>query len=68
MNFTRWFPGYIKPTRVGVYQLQPFFGKYLYSHWNGSYWCMFGKTISDAIRMKNAKAFFQTYQWRGILK
>ena len=66
MKTTPWFPGDVKPVRVGVYQrgggVRPF------SYWNGLYWCcsaMSPKNAEDMGRRK-LQSIFQAIKWRGL--
>jgi hypothetical protein len=65
-KLTRWFPGYLTPVRVGIYQRYYDEGPH-YCHWNGSVWSVghlhirdtdqYGKTIASPI---------QGIRWRGL--
>lgn len=70
---TEWFPPNIKPTHVGIYQVQKVgwgksvsLGDVMYSHWNGKRWSPQQFLISDIERRKRWKANFQNKTWRGL--
>lgn len=47
---TAWYPGTLKPMRVGVYERTGPNPEYPYSWWNGVFWCIGGKTPDDAMK------------------
>jgi hypothetical protein len=63
-KFTAWFPGTIKPVRVGVYQT--LLGSFpVYRKWTGEYWCSCFNEITHS-HLSNSKSFFQQDLWRGL--
>lgn len=71
MKLTPWYPGHVKPVRVGVYAVafkskeQPMF-----SNWNGKYWGTWAWRPEAANRWKNSIGIIGEldFYWRGIAK
>lgn len=70
MKTTDWYPGYVKPVRVGVYGVKSKrFGFILYKYWNGSKWAVYGVTIDQAMKnRRKLKDSHQDWKWRGVAK
>jgi len=71
MKLTEWFPGTIKPVRVGVYMQMDGLGKKEgYQYWDGSLWGGFARSPDKAFVLRHHKphATHQNDSWRGILK
>jgi len=67
MKLTPWFPGTVKPVRVGVYQRD--YGKHggtVYCYFDGIMW----HVTSAELRFtsKAARSLSQYMPWRGVLK
>jgi hypothetical protein len=73
MKLTPWFPGTVKPVRVGVYKRvydtteysQSNFG---YCYWNGHIWSWQATTPTGALRLRHTRSPHQDFPWRGVLK
>lgn len=71
-KLTPWFPGNVKPVRVGVYERKPteftgLGGKY--SFWNGNKWLLSAETIQEAAEEGCwVWSFEQKTPWRGVAK
>jgi hypothetical protein len=65
-DLTEWYPGDIKPIRIGIYQRKRN-GIVIYSFWDGKEWKAGGETIRDALRMKVWIAVYQDAEWRGVV-
>jgi len=66
-KFTPWFPGNVKPVRVGVYQRQyncPPTNWFCY--WDGKLWGCAEKKAKDADPAFMGKSFFPEKPWRGL--
>ena len=65
---TEWFPMYIKPVRIGWYQVHtPYWNDNHYSYWNGKY---FEACVSEAIhgefRSESQDLYVAGCKWRGL--
>ena len=69
MKLTPWFPGTVKPVRVGVYERQYSLmrSERLYCHWDGKYWYAWAMTPKQAEKAYTLSAL-QNLPWRGVLK
>lgn len=67
LKLTRWFPGNIKPIRIGIYQRSYPTGIY-YSQWNGESWGIGFANISIAKAQSFYKSNLQELHWRGVRK
>lgn len=65
MKLTRWFPGNIKPIRIGIYQRQYPTGIY-YCRWNGENWGLGYANIATAKAQSFYKSNLQEFRWRGV--
>jgi len=66
-KFTAWFPGQIKPVRVGVYQQKNGFFEIGYQRWDGLSWFYWFETPEMAARSDClASSMFQNDPWRGL--
>lgn len=69
MQLTPWFPGDLKPVRVGVYERKYDTTQTAYCHFDGQNW-RFGTTslhfASDAASKRLSNA--QNLPWRGVMK
>jgi len=69
MKLTKWYPGHIKPVRVGVYQKHIDFNvPYFYSYWDGEFWGLISGTPSGAKKWRDLASRAQNYFWRGVAK
>lgn len=73
MNLTDWFPGSVKPVRVGVYQREYSYGKSKgihYCYWNGRGWGLGEHSVEQAMthEIDFMVAPRQYLPWRGVLK
>lgn len=69
VKLTPWFPGNVKPVRVGVYQ-RPY-GSYdypLYCWWDGKEWSAGARTPFEAKQTRYGSGDQGHMPWRGILK
>jgi hypothetical protein len=74
-KYTPWFPGHIKPVRVGVYQQRlsnnpdACIG---YQYWDGGLWWWWRENPNDAYRSRMSDIYpihkFQNDSWRGLTK
>jgi len=72
MKLTEWYPGDVKPVRVGVYQ-QRDGGLGLtigYQFWSGKFWSSWAETAESAERGNRflASDRHQNDPWRGVAK
>ena len=67
MKLTPWFPGTVKPMRVGVYERAYGEDDFLYCHWDGKYWYAWAMTPKQAEKAYALSAL-QNLPWRGVLK
>ena len=70
MILTSWFDGRIKPVHIGVYERRSTFGFAHYSYWNGKKWKLISSTPEEAfkVRVDCHNSYFQTLEWRGVVK
>jgi hypothetical protein len=68
MKLTPWFPGTVKPVRVGVYERIYDAGSFLYCSWNGEYWGPWARTPEEARKRRLEASLYQDLPWRGVLK
>lgn len=69
MKLTDWFSGKTKPAYKGVYERRSSYGFSHFSYWNGYAWKQMGFTPEKAQELIFADdSFFQTLEWRGVLK
>ena len=71
MKLTPWFPGHIKPKRVGVYQQLSAIEKRLgYQRWDGKKWSPWFSKAEDAAcygrECAPAAEEYQNDPWRGL--
>lgn len=64
---TPWYPGDVKPVRVGVYE-RDHVHDVRYSYWNGHYWGGWAKKRTHARNNKDAPSALQSIPWRGIAR
>ena len=68
MKLTTWFPGDVKPVRVGVYERKYNMSRfYCYCYWDGEYWHVWAETPMVAEKAFLISAL-QNLPWRGALK
>ena len=68
MKLTPWFPGTVKPVRVGVYERDYDTPLPHYCYWNGKWWCRLSFDPDDAMNQKGVKSVYETLPWRGVAK
>lgn len=67
MKLTPWYPGNVKPVRVGVYE-RDYPGEGIYfCKWNGKRWHAGNKKLKLAKKVP-IPSFSQSLPWRGIAK
>ena len=67
MKKTDWFPGDVKPVRVGVYEQKNPIGQLGYQRWDGSSWYFWCSTVFKAqLATMKAGDSFQNDPWRGL--
>lgn len=71
-KLTLWYPGHIKPERVGPYQVSPNMkhrrgGPIFWAYWDGFQWGLASRTLEGAILIKRqiSSKFYQNRAWRG---
>lgn len=64
-KLTPWFPGYVKPARMGVYERQ-IEGRIVFSYWDGGYWGPSQYDKDEAYYFRGLHSWFQTHPWRGL--
>jgi hypothetical protein len=62
---TPWYPGDVKPVRVGVYERKSHTGTF--SYWDGKRWGMGAHFARQAANDRDPSAF-QREPWRGLTK
>lgn len=71
MKLTPWYPGHVKPVRVGVYERDyaenPKSSRPRFCYWDGAAWGCYGMTKDNAKNFSLASAA-QSLPWRGIAK
>ena len=63
---TPWYPGEVKPVRVGVYEMlfaEPNIATF--SWWDGKQWCCIDDTPAEAAQWV-ARSEYQNLPWRGL--
>jgi hypothetical protein len=65
-KLTPWFPGHIKPLRVGVYERQRAAFWTIFSYWDGKRWGFNHDTAADALRDRKFHSYSQGMPWRGL--
>lgn len=68
MKLTPWFPGTVKPVRVGVYERKFPNGWRSYNYWNGKAWPSPSPVPKGAEIFKSFCSPYQDLSWRGVLK
>jgi hypothetical protein len=66
MKLTEWYPGNVKPVRVGVYERQYGLSRPTYCWWNGLEFCSGHMKKSGARKLKDSISPYQDDPWRGI--
>ena len=68
MKKTAWFPGDVKPVRVGVYQQKDWTGRRIgYQRWDGFDWFAWYTDADRAIlSLTKTDAGYQNDPWRGL--
>ena len=71
-QLTDWFPGDVKPVRVGVYEVQDEGGVGKFSEWNGEHWGLrtnilrFASDWSNPVYRGFKPTANQRLKWRGL--
>ena len=68
MKLTPWFPGTVKPVRVGVYERKYRNGWRAYCSWTGKAWSSPSSAPKEAAMIKFSRSANQNVSWRGVLK
>ena len=65
MKTTPWYPGTVKPVRVGVYERwYPLSNEAFFSFWTGKFWRAGTKNINATFYERESD--FQNFKWRGL--
>lgn len=64
-KLTPWYPGDVKPVRVGVYERCHAHGN-RFSYWDGEYWCGWAQSPQAAKENMGSHSFEQYTPWRGL--
>ena len=68
-KMTNWFPPYIKPVHIGVYEIKfsnvPLGKRLMYARWNGKEWSNFAYKKNDDC-MNDCFGAVQKKHWRGF--
>lgn len=68
MKLTPWYPGNVKPVRVGVYERKyPSFFLPVFCKWNGDIWFC-GSSDVEFANQDRIPTTLQSLPWRGIAK
>ncbi len=70
-NLTPWFPGHIKPVRVGLYQQLSKANQTIgYQYWDGEQWgsWCYSPELAYEHRFYKVHKEYQNDDWRGIAK
>ena len=74
LKLTPWYPGNVKPVRVGIYE-RDFTGKYYepvgYTKWTGEHWTASYddlKTARLCFKYEHDEGRWQSLPWRGVRK
>lgn len=62
---TEWFPGDVKPMRVGVYETKPD-NSVTYQHWDGEQWGFCAIDPLSALNGIGLRSGTQDAKWRGL--
>jgi hypothetical protein len=65
-KLTPWFPGTVKPARVGVYERKHAEGVYAWSRWSGKYWIATAWLRAENANARRGKSGYQALPWRGL--
>lgn len=65
-KLTPWFPGSVKPVRVGVYERDYDRGYPVYSRWDGKHWLWTYDSSRQAAIEQGKLSPFQNIPWRGL--
>lgn len=68
---TPWFPGDVKPARVGVYQTRIRRGnRYhdVFQCWDGKVWGAYDTSAARAACLSGFRSIYQNLQWRGLAR
>lgn len=67
-KLTPWFPGGVKPARVGIYEREwPDLIGPFYARWDGFYWGLSRKTVDEAIgAIDHWEIAHPDRRWRGL--
>lgn len=67
LKLTRWFKGYQKPMRKGVYERDYSDVKLgtAYCKWDGVCWHLYARTAAEAVK-EDFPSFHQHLPWRGL--
>lgn len=64
MELTPWFPGCIKPARVGVYE-RDYGGETVFSRWDGRFW-HYGHFRAETAMAERRRSRSPELPWRGL--
>ena len=68
MKLTPWFPGSVKPARVGVYERECPNGWRSYNYWTGKTWSSPSPIPKGAEIFKSYRSAYQNVRWRGVME
>lgn len=65
---TEWFPGDVKPIRLGVYERKLGFGSRVtaFYAWNGEFWEYGGVDSPSQVSRSRTSSLDQSLPWRGL--
>lgn len=65
---TNWYPGTVKPKRIGLYErnIKFWHTKIRWSFWNGRFWGGWAGSKAFAVANQNYRSTTQEAPWRGL--
>ena len=61
---TAWFPGDVRPVRIGVYETED--SEPCFQFWSGNEWGHCAGNVAAAVRLRKHRSAFQNNPWRGL--
>jgi hypothetical protein len=65
---TLWYPGDMKPSKIGVYEVVSSKHEKGYKFWNGDFWGLWSLSPEMAKDSRWEKSVWQDHPWRGLAK